>query len=106
MRSAVEKSRAWSTSSHELTVETTGATARERLWNEHNFVFREQTDNGNVFRHAKGATPIHNDFLPDTSGVQIVPLNMAEPVLFIKGQRKQSWIRAARRWSQHEPYAS
>ena len=75
---------------HELTVETTGATALERLWNEHNFVFREQTDNGNLFWHAKGATPIHNDFLPDSSGVQIVPLNMAEPVLFIKGQRNAS----------------
>ena len=25
--------------------------------------------------------------MPDTDGVQIVPLNMAEPVLFIKGER-------------------
>ncbi len=75
---------------HDLTVESTAATPRDRLWNEHNFVFREQTDNGNLFWHAKGATPIHNDFLPDTAGVQIVPLNMAEPVLFVKGQRNAS----------------
>jgi len=62
-----------------------------RFWNEHNFVFREmKEDASNVFWHAKGATPIHNDFLPDTSGVQIVPLNMAEPILFVKGSRNSS----------------
>ena len=47
-------------------------------------------DNGNVFWLAKGATPIHNSFMPDTDGVQIVPLNMAEPVLFIYGERNAS----------------
>ena len=36
---------------------------------------------------AKGATPIHNEFMPDTDGVQNVPLYMAEPVLFVKGER-------------------
>jgi RNA-splicing ligase RtcB len=72
---------------HDLTAEATGATLRDRLWNEHNFVFRERTDEGNLFWHAKGATPVHNDFLPDSAGVQIVPLNMAEPVLFVTGQR-------------------
>jgi tRNA-splicing ligase RtcB (3'-phosphate/5'-hydroxy nucleic acid ligase) len=59
----------------------TGAKAKERFWNEHNFVFRR----GDLFYHAKGATPISADFLPDTSGVQIVPMNMAEPVLLIRG---------------------
>ena len=72
---------------HELTTVTSGADVAHRFWNEHNFVFREETDNGNVFWHAKGATPIHDDFMPDSDGVQIVPLNMAEPVLFVKGER-------------------
>ena len=40
-----------------------------------------------MFWHAKGVSPIHNSFMPYTGGVQIVPLNMAEPVLFIKGER-------------------
>jgi len=72
---------------HELAAVKANAEVSRRFWNEHNFVFREETDNGNVFWHAKGATPIHNDFMPDTDGVQIVPLNMAEPVLFVKGER-------------------
>ena len=63
------------------------ATVEHRFWNEHNFVFREETEDGNVFWHAKGATPIHSRFMPYTDGVQIVPLNMAEPVLFVKGER-------------------
>jgi RNA-splicing ligase RtcB len=72
---------------HELTVKAANADVAHRFWNEHNFVFREETDNGSIFWHAKGATPIHNEFMPDTSGVQIVPLNMSEPVLFVQGER-------------------
>lgn len=59
----------------------------DRFWNEHNFCFREEDANGSLIWHAKGATPIHDPFLPDTSGVQIVPLNMAQPVLIIRGER-------------------
>lgn len=54
-------------------------------WNEHNFVFKD----GDVFWHAKGATPIHNGFLPDTDGTQIIPLNMSQPILFVKGTRHE-----------------
>ncbi len=73
---------------HELTLDSVNGEIATRFWNEHNFVFREtKEDKSNVFWHAKGATPIHNDFLPDTNGVQIVPLNMAEPILFVKGSR-------------------
>ena len=76
---------------HDMTAEKVGSDVHTRFWNEHNFVFREQTSDGsNVFWHAKGATPIHNDFIPDTNGVQIVPLNMAEPILFVKGERNNS----------------
>ena len=66
---------------HQATAELAGATVRERFWNEHNFVFRD----GDLFYHAKGATPVNAAFLPDSNGVQIVPLNMAEPVLLIRG---------------------
>lgn len=66
---------------HQAAVVAAGARAKDRFWNEHNFVFRR----GDFFYHAKGATPVAADFLPDTSGVQIVPLNMAEPVLLIRG---------------------
>jgi tRNA-splicing ligase RtcB (3'-phosphate/5'-hydroxy nucleic acid ligase) len=66
---------------HQVVTLATGSKMKERFWNEHNFVFRR----GDLFYHAKGATPLAADFLPDTSGVQIVPLNMAEPVLLIRG---------------------
>ena len=66
---------------HQATAEMVKATVKERFWNEHNFVFRD----GELFYHAKGATPVNADFLPDTNGVQIVPLNMAEPILLIRG---------------------
>ena len=59
----------------------------DRFWNEHNFCFREEDAAGSLIWHAKGATPIHNPLLPDTNGVQIVPLNMAEPILFVQGER-------------------
>ena len=72
---------------HELTGSRAGAAVSYRFWNEHNFVFREETDAGNVFWHAKGATPIHTAFMPDNEGIQIIPLNMAEPILFVKGER-------------------
>ena len=73
---------------HDLTLESVDGSIHNRFWNEHNFVFREQLENGsNIFWHAKGATPIHNEFMPDTNGVQIVPLNMAQPILFVQGQR-------------------
>lgn len=66
---------------HQAAVEAAGLKVHERFWNEHNFVFRD----GDMFFHAKGATPVDDKFLPDNAGVQIVPLNMAEPVLIIRG---------------------
>ncbi len=55
--------------------------AENRFWNEHNFVFRD----GDLFYHAKGATPLDDKFLPDSAGLQLIPLNMAEPVLIVHG---------------------
>lgn len=74
---------------HDLAAKAMGGVVADRLWNEHNFCFREEDDAGVLIWHAKGATPIHNPLLPDTDGVQIVPLNMAEPILFVKGERHE-----------------
>jgi len=90
---ALQVMREWTKRSHEAihdaAIEALGAKIQDRLWNEHNFVFREEDGHpdGDLFWHAKGATPIHGPLLPDTAGVQIVPLNMAQPVLFVKGSR-------------------
>lgn len=54
----------------------------DRYWNEHNFVFRD----GDLFYHAKGATPLDDKFLPDITGPRLIPLNMAEPVLIVQGR--------------------
>ncbi len=67
---------------HQRTAVLAGAEVRARFWNEHNFVFRK----GDLYYHAKGATPVDTEFLPDTDGVQIVPMNMAEPVLLVRGR--------------------
>lgn len=57
-----------------------------RLWNEHNFVFKD----GDLFYHAKGATPLDKKFLPDAENdLRIVPLNMNEPILIIKGETNE-----------------
>ena len=90
---ALQIVREWTKRSHEAihdaAIGALGLEIEDRLWNEHNFVFEEDdgSADGKLYWHAKGATPIHAPFLPDSAGTQIVPLNMAEPVLFIEGQR-------------------
>ncbi len=84
---ALQIVRTWTKTNHEVlhqaTVEATGAETQFRFWNEHNFVFRE----GDLFYHAKGATPLADKFVPDsTDGLRLVPLNMSEPVLIVKGE--------------------
>lgn len=66
---------------HNATAEKAGLTIHERYWNEHNFVFKS----GDLFYHAKGATPLDASFMPDITGPRLIPLNMAEPVLIVKG---------------------
>jgi len=52
------------------------------FWNEHNFVFKD----GDLFYHAKGATPLDDKFVPDSyKGLRLIPLNMSEPVLVVRG---------------------
>jgi RNA-splicing ligase RtcB len=67
---------------HEATLEKLRIDAIDRFWNEHNFVFKKD----DLFYHAKGATPLDNDFVPDAKdGLRLIPLNMSEPILIVKG---------------------
>src|SRR5690606_11021783 len=56
----------------------------DRFWNEHNFVFKR----GNLFYHAKGATPGWTDTYDRT----LVPMNMAEPILVTRGTEVENGI--------------
>ena len=64
-----------------------GAVAIDNFWNEHNFVFKD----GDLFYHAKGATPLDDKFVPDSkNGLRLIPLNMSEPVLIVKGNTTEN----------------
>ncbi len=67
---------------HDRTVAAVNTEVKDRFWNEHNFVFKDE----DLFYHAKGATPLDSKFVPDaTDGRRLIPLNMAEPVLIVEG---------------------
>jgi len=67
---------------HQATCDSLSLDPYERFWNEHNFVFKD----GDEFYHAKGATPLDDKFVPDSKdGLRLVPLNMSEPILVVKG---------------------
>ncbi len=66
---------------HDAIAQNLNIQIEDRFWNEHNFVFKED----DVFYHAKGATPLKKDFLPETDSRRLIPLNMAEPVLIVEG---------------------
>lgn len=82
---ALQIIRAWTKLNHECihdaTLEKLGLKRENRFWNEHNFVFKD----GDVFYHAKGATPLDAKFMPDITGPRLIPLNMAEPILIVEG---------------------
>ncbi|WP_299898592.1 RtcB family protein [uncultured Aquimarina sp.] len=83
--SALQTIRKWTKLNHEVihdaTLKSLGMKAENRFWNEHNFVFKD----GDLFYHAKGATPLDAKFMPDITGPRLIPLNMAEPVLIVEG---------------------
>ena len=83
---ALQTIRKWTkanhTGIHQATVEAVGADLDDRYWNEHNFVFKRD----DLFYHGKGATPAWDDFASDATGVTLIPLNMSEPVLVVKGK--------------------
>lgn len=53
-----------------------------RMWNEHNFVFQKSDG---LFYHAKGATPVYGSSSDDDCGLYLIPMNMAEPILLVRG---------------------
>ena len=72
---------------HQATCEQLNIDPTQRFWNEHNFVFKED----DLFYHAKGATPLDDKFVPDsTDGLRLIPLNMSEPVLIVKGNTTEN----------------
>ena len=83
---ALQTIRKWTKLNHECihnaTLEVLEMEAEDRYWNEHNFVFKD----GDLFYHAKGATPLDAKFMPDITGPRLIPLNMAEPVLIVEGK--------------------
>ncbi len=83
---ALQLVRDWTKASHyaihDLVAEAVGAKVTDRFWNEHNFVFRKSDG---LFYHAKGATPAYPGFAADDSGLTLIPLNMAEPILITRG---------------------
>ena len=83
---ALQLIREWTKSNHDVlhqaTADASGAKHDMRIWNEHNFVFKRD----DLFYHGKGATPAWEDFADDASGLTLIPLNMAEPVLVARGR--------------------
>ena len=82
---ALQIIRKWTKKNHEVihdaTLEKLETKQENRFWNEHNFVFKD----GDLFYHAKGATPLDPKFMPDITGPRLIPLNMSEPVLIVEG---------------------
>lgn len=75
------------TTLHNATAEKLETMPLDRFWNEHNFVFKD----GDLFYHAKGATPLDDKFLPDSrNGLRLIPLNMSQPVLIVKGETTEN----------------
>ncbi|WP_418512783.1 RtcB family protein [Corallibacter sp.] len=83
---ALQLIREWTKLNHEIihkaTSDLVGEKIINRFWNEHNFVFKD----GDIFYHAKGATPLDPKYMPDITGPRIIPLNMAEPILIVEGE--------------------
>ncbi len=67
---------------HNVVSGSIGAKLEDRMWNEHNFVFRK---NDGLYYHAKGATPAFDGFANDSQGLTLIPMNMAEPILVTRG---------------------
>jgi RNA-splicing ligase RtcB len=90
---ALQGIRAWTKANHfaihDRVAEALGAKVADRFWNEHNFIFRKSDG---LFYHAKGATPAWSDFAADSSGLTLIPLNMAEPILIARGRNADNGL--------------
>ncbi len=87
---ALQIIRKWTKKNHEVlhdaTLEKLKVEKQNRFWNEHTYVYKE----GDLFYHAKGATPLDAKFMPDITGPRLIPLNMSEPVLIVEGNTTKS----------------
>lgn len=84
---ALQLIRKWTKANHNAIHQATVEAARvgdvgARFWNEHNFVFKRD----DLFYHGKGATPAWSDYAADATGLTLIPLNMSEPVLVVRGK--------------------
>ncbi|MDX0267672.1 RNA-splicing ligase RtcB [Sinorhizobium meliloti] len=79
---ALQKVRLWTKMNHfaihNTLAKKIGNAVDQQFWNEHNFVFQRADG---LFYHGKGATPSFAGFSPDDSGLTLIPMNMAEPIL-------------------------
>lgn len=72
---------------HREILRATNAQLKDHFWNEHNFVFKD----GDIFYHAKGATPLLSKFVPDAlDDGRLIPLNMSQPILIVKGAKTET----------------
>ena len=84
---ALQAVRAWTKANHfaihDLAADSLGVKVADRFWNGYNFVFRRPDG---LFYHGKGATPAFDGWAADATDLTIVPLNMAEPILIVRGR--------------------
>ena len=88
---------------HDAVAKYLGAKIKDRFWNEHNFVFERD----GMFFHGKGATPAWEYYAADSSGLTLIPLNMAEPILVVRGRDAKNGLGfsphgAGRNWGRKE----
>ncbi|MBB6464530.1 hypothetical protein HNQ96_000377 [Aminobacter lissarensis] len=74
---------------HDMAAEKLSARVSDRFWNEHNFVFRRSDG---LFYHGKGATPAFDGWAHDATDLTLIPLNMAEPVLIVRGKNAENGL--------------
>ena len=84
---AIQIVREWTKLNHQVlhnkTLNAVKTAGNGSFWNEHNSVFKEDK----FFYHAKGATPMLDKFVPDsTDGLRLIPLNMSQPILVVRSK--------------------
>ncbi|MEM7441205.1 MAG: RtcB family protein [Pseudomonadota bacterium] len=90
---ALQLIRKWTKANHNAIHQATVEAAKvgdvgDRYWNEHNFVFKR----GDLYLHGKGATPAWGDYAADATGLTLIPLNMAQPILVARGKDNASGL--------------
>lgn len=84
---ALQAMRAWTKANHyaihDAVARSLGLGVKDRFWNEHNFVFQKSDG---LYYHGKGATPAWPGFADDATDLTIIPMNMAEPILIVRGK--------------------